>query len=200
MVWMTPSKFVMRPPWDGKRSASSDFTSLEQKKVHRGGIWWIGMLTDRLFAFAAIYCNFPEWGCSEVWVITVSQKLALGLQYGTFSLENQPGHGQSLLDGSCIDGFATGLSKHRWRHQPQCCRSFMSFWFFWVFNSIDDIICLNDWQGLDPMFSISSFILADVFQSWRVRRWSSASLPYPRLEGSWYKRHFDWLWRLNSRL
>jgi hypothetical protein len=28
----TPSKFVMRPPWDSERSASFDFTSLKQKK------------------------------------------------------------------------------------------------------------------------------------------------------------------------
>ncbi len=31
VVRMTPSKFVMRPPWDSERSASSDFTPLKQK-------------------------------------------------------------------------------------------------------------------------------------------------------------------------
>jgi hypothetical protein len=32
LVQTTPSKFVMRPPWDSERSASFDFTSLKQKK------------------------------------------------------------------------------------------------------------------------------------------------------------------------
>jgi hypothetical protein len=59
MVWMTPSKFVMRPPWDSKRSASSDFTYLKQNNVHRGSIWQIGRLADYFFYFATI-CRRSE--------------------------------------------------------------------------------------------------------------------------------------------
>jgi hypothetical protein len=32
LVQTTPSKFIMRPPWDSERSASFDFTSLKHKK------------------------------------------------------------------------------------------------------------------------------------------------------------------------
>jgi hypothetical protein len=54
MLQVTPSKFIMRPLLDSERSASSDFTSLKQKKVHRSCFWQIGQLADRFFVFAAI--------------------------------------------------------------------------------------------------------------------------------------------------
>jgi hypothetical protein len=54
LIWVTPSKFFMRPPWDSERSAGFDFASLKQKKIRRSRIRQIVRLADRLGAFAAI--------------------------------------------------------------------------------------------------------------------------------------------------
>jgi hypothetical protein len=51
LVRMTPSKFIMRLPWDSERSASFDFISLKQKKVSCGGVWQKGRLADQLDTF-----------------------------------------------------------------------------------------------------------------------------------------------------
>jgi hypothetical protein len=51
MVQTTPSWLFLRLPWDSERSASSDFTSLEQDKDCLGNI---RRLTDHLDGFAAI--------------------------------------------------------------------------------------------------------------------------------------------------
>ncbi len=50
----TPSRFVIRLPWDNERSAGFDFTSLKPKNVRRSRIRQIGRLTNHLDAFAAI--------------------------------------------------------------------------------------------------------------------------------------------------
>ncbi len=84
LLWMTPSSFFLRLPTDSKRSASSNFTSLEQNKVRdirqKGGHH---PLTETRL----------EW------------------QSGPFQLENRLGHSHSLCDVSCIDGFAATLFK-----------------------------------------------------------------------------------------
>ncbi len=54
LIWATPFKFFMRPPWDSERSAGFDFASLKQKKIRHSRIRQIVRLTDRLGAFAAI--------------------------------------------------------------------------------------------------------------------------------------------------
>ncbi len=118
----------MRPPWDSERSASSDFTSLKQKKVCRSDIRQIDQLADRLFAFAPIWKRgMRRW---RSLVIVLLQKPALEQQYRTYRLENQLGHSQSLVDGSWEDGFAARLTKRRRRPQPGCRWSFSSFWIF----------------------------------------------------------------------
>ncbi len=131
MVWTTPSKFIMRPLLDSEKSASSDFTSLKQKNVCRSCFWQIGWLADRFLPsppFEAL-----EWGSGIAWVVVLSRKSALGRQYWTCQLENRLGRSQSLLDGSCVDSFAAGLSKCWRRHQPGRRRSFLSFWLFLSF-------------------------------------------------------------------
>jgi hypothetical protein len=50
----TPSRFVLRQPWDSERSAGFDFTSLKPKNVRRSRIRRIRRLTNHLDAFAAI--------------------------------------------------------------------------------------------------------------------------------------------------
>jgi hypothetical protein len=53
-VRATPSRFVLRLPWDSERSASFDFASLKPKNVCRSRMRQIRRLTNRLDAFAAI--------------------------------------------------------------------------------------------------------------------------------------------------
>ncbi len=53
-VQATPSRFVLRLPWDSERSAGFNFTSLKPKNVHRSRIQRIRRLTNRLDAFSAI--------------------------------------------------------------------------------------------------------------------------------------------------
>jgi hypothetical protein len=53
-VQATPSKFVLRLPWDSERSAGFDFTSLKPKNIRRSRIRQIRRLMNRLDAFAAI--------------------------------------------------------------------------------------------------------------------------------------------------
>jgi hypothetical protein len=54
LVWVTPSKFFMRPTWDTESIAGFDFASLKQKKVHPSRIQWIERPADRLDTFATI--------------------------------------------------------------------------------------------------------------------------------------------------
>ncbi len=80
----------MRPPWDNERSASSDFTSLKQKKVPHGGIQQIGWLADGFDAFPSL--KVPEWGNNVDWVVDPLQKVVLGRQSRPFQLEKWLGH------------------------------------------------------------------------------------------------------------
>jgi hypothetical protein len=48
----------------------------------------------------------------------------------------------------------TGLSKCRWRKQPQCQQSFSSFCHFFILKSFDDAIYLHDRQGLVPIWIV----------------------------------------------
>jgi hypothetical protein len=54
MILATSSNFIMRLLLDSQRSASSNFTSLKQKKVCHSCFRQIGQLADRFFVFAAI--------------------------------------------------------------------------------------------------------------------------------------------------
>jgi hypothetical protein len=146
LVRTTPSRFVIRLPWDSERSAGFDFTFLKPKNVHCSCIRQIGRLTDHLATFAAI--QDPKVRCQRSPFLRPSTEPALGRWYGSFQLENWLGHSLSLLDRSCVGSFAARPSiQWRWQ-QPWLQQSFSSFWRFFVFNSFDDIICLNDRKRL----------------------------------------------------
>jgi hypothetical protein len=113
LIQATPSTFFMGPPWDSERPAGFDFASLKQKKFRHSRIRQTERLADRFDAFAAI----KSPGMRRRWIrfFAPSQKPALGRRYWTFRLENRLGHSQSLLEGSCVDGFAAGLTIQRRR-------------------------------------------------------------------------------------
>jgi hypothetical protein len=89
-----------------------------------------------------------QWCADRACFFAPPLKPALGRWYEYYRLENRLGRSQSLCNGSCVDGFATGLSIKRRRRQPRSWRPFSSFWPFFVFNSSDDKIYLNNRQGL----------------------------------------------------
>ncbi len=81
---------------------------------------------------------------TEAVVWTGSSYYVKGQQSEPFRFENRLGHSQNHCDVHCIDGFTTALSRRRRQQQPQCQRSFTSFGYFFICNSFDDTMCLND--------------------------------------------------------
>ncbi len=149
-VRATPSRFVLRQPWDSERYAGFDFTSLKPKNVRRSRIWRIRRLTNRLDAFAAIKSLLLRHQQSPF--LRPSTETGPGAMILVFFwLENRLGRSLSLLEGGCIGGFAARPSVRRRRQQPRIRRPFSSFWPFFVFNSSDDKIYLNNRQDLAPI-------------------------------------------------
>ncbi len=148
-VRVTPSRFVLRQPWDSERSAGFDFTSLKPKNVRRSRIRRIRRLTNRLDAFAAIKSLLLRRQRSPF--LRPSTETGPGAMIWSFRLENRIGRSLSLLEGGCISGFAARPSVRRQRRQLRIRRPFLSFWPFFVFNSSDDKIYLNHRQDLVPI-------------------------------------------------
>jgi hypothetical protein len=71
LIWATPSKFIMKPPWDSERSPGFSFTYQKQKKVCCSSVWRIGRLADCLDSFAAI--RSPDCGTSGVCFFVLPQ-------------------------------------------------------------------------------------------------------------------------------
>ncbi len=123
-------------------------TTLKQKKVCHSSIWQIGRLADHPDVFAAI--KSPRARHRRSLVLCPSVKTDPGM---TIRVENRLRLSQSLLDSSCVDGFAAG-------HSTVYCTTAVTApmtsavlfvilaFFIYILNSFDDTTCLNDRQSL----------------------------------------------------
>jgi hypothetical protein len=83
LVRGSPFRFVIRAPWDNKRSAGFDFISLKPKNVCCSRIRQIGRLLDCLDAFTAI--KSPGMRCRWSLFLRPSTEIGPGVTVWVFS-------------------------------------------------------------------------------------------------------------------